>query len=65
METKLEKNNHGGVIAIDRHGNLGIVYNMKKMIWASEKDGILKISLKRNEVTTIKRALSEETRPNE
>ena len=47
MKTSLEKQNHGGVIAIDRYGNLGIHSNIpkKEFITASrpqhdKKDGI-------------------------
>ena len=42
MEASLEdKQPYGGVIAIDRHGNLGIDFNIKEMPWASAKDGTL------------------------
>lgn len=52
MENSLKSHRHGGVIAIDRNGNLGIDFNIKKMPWASVKDGRLRAGFYQNIVDT-------------
>jgi len=32
---------HGGVICLDKHGNLGLYFNTPRMAWATMKDNLL------------------------
>jgi isoaspartyl peptidase/L-asparaginase-like protein (Ntn-hydrolase superfamily) len=48
METDV--NDNGGVIAIDKDGNLGIHFNTPVMVWASVKDNELKSGMRKDEV---------------
>ena len=43
MKRRLDSHQYGAVVAIDRCGNLGIHFNIKKMVWATKKDGILNV----------------------
>ena len=48
MKTDVKGN--GGVIAIDKNGNLGIHFNTPVMVWASTKDNILYSGMQKDRV---------------
>ena len=45
-------NGYGGVIAIDRKGNLGKAFNTEKMVWACVKANTLQYGIEPEEVIT-------------
>ena len=44
---------HGGVIAIDQHGNFGKAFSTTRAVWASKKDNTLQSGMRLNEVETV------------
>lgn len=46
MDSKV-KDGHGGAIAIDKHGNIGMHFNTPRMVWASMKEDKLEYGINR------------------